>query len=58
MLRWAVTFLVIALVAGVLGFSGIAAGAVDIARILFIVFIALFLIAGTIHALKGRAPPI
>jgi uncharacterized membrane protein YtjA (UPF0391 family) len=35
MLRYAVVFLVVALIAGVLGFGGIASGAVDIARILF-----------------------
>lgn len=57
MLRWALTFLVVAIIAGVLGFGGIAAGAVDIARILFVVFIALFLIAALMHVLKGRSPP-
>jgi uncharacterized membrane protein YtjA (UPF0391 family) len=42
MLRWAVTFFVIAIVAAVLGFGGIAAGASEIARILFFVFLAIF----------------
>lgn len=37
MISWAVTFLIIALIAGVLGLSGIAAAAVDIAWILFVV---------------------
>ncbi len=45
MLKWAVIFFVIALVAAVLGFSGIAAGASEIARILFFVFIAIFLVS-------------
>jgi uncharacterized membrane protein YtjA (UPF0391 family) len=58
MLRYAVIFLVIALIAGVLGFTGIAAGAVEIARIIFFVFIALFILASVMHALKGRTPPI
>lgn len=58
MLRYAVIFFVIALIAGVLGFGGIASGAVEIARILFIVFIALFILAAIMHALKGRSPPI
>ena len=44
MLRYAVIFLVIALIAAVLGFGGIAAGAVDIAKILFFVFIAIAVI--------------
>lgn len=58
MLRWALTFFIIALIAGVLGFSGIAAGAVEIARILFVVFLALFILAAVVHALKGKAPPL
>lgn len=35
MLKWALVFLLISLVAGVLGFTGIAAGAAAIAKILF-----------------------
>jgi uncharacterized membrane protein YtjA (UPF0391 family) len=45
MLGWAVTFLIIALIAGVLGFTGIAGTAVGIAKILFAVFLVLFLIS-------------
>ncbi len=45
MLRWALILLVLALIAGVMGFGGIAATAVGIARILFWIFIALFLLA-------------
>lgn len=41
MLHYAVVFLVIALIAALFGFGGIAAGAVGIAKILFFVFIAL-----------------
>jgi uncharacterized membrane protein YtjA (UPF0391 family) len=44
MLRWAAIFLVIALIAAVFGFGGIAAGAVDIAKILFFVFLVIFVI--------------
>ncbi|MEJ2803446.1 uncharacterized protein DUF1328 [Comamonas sp. BIGb0124] len=39
MLHYAVVFLVIALIAAVFGFGGIAAGAVGIAKVLFFVFI-------------------
>lgn len=39
MLHYAVVFLVIALIAALFGFGGIAAGAVSIAKILFFVFI-------------------
>ena len=42
MLYYTLVFLVVALIAGVLGFTGIAAGAVEIARILFFIFILLF----------------
>ncbi len=42
MLRWAATFFVVAIVAAVLGFGGIAAGASEIARILFFVFLVVF----------------
>ncbi|HKU97380.1 MAG TPA: DUF1328 domain-containing protein [Vineibacter sp.] len=45
MLRWAVVFFVIALVAALFGFGGIAAAATDIARILFIIFLVLFIIS-------------
>ncbi len=44
MLKWAAIFFVIALVAAVFGFGGIAAGAVEIARILFFVFLIVFLV--------------
>jgi uncharacterized membrane protein YtjA (UPF0391 family) len=44
MIRWAVIFLIIGLVAGLLGFTGIAGAAVGIAKILFFVAIAIFLI--------------
>jgi uncharacterized membrane protein YtjA (UPF0391 family) len=45
MLRWAVTFFIIAIIAGVFGFGGIAAAATDMARILFFIFVVLFVLA-------------
>jgi uncharacterized membrane protein YtjA (UPF0391 family) len=45
MLRWTVTFLIIALIAAILGFGGIAAGAESIAKILFFIFVVLFLVS-------------
>ena len=39
MLHYSVVFLVIALIAAVFGFGGIAAGAVEIAKILFVIFV-------------------
>ena len=43
MLYWALVFFIIALVAAVLGFGGIAAVATDMARILFFIFLVMFL---------------
>ena len=41
MLNWAATFFIIAIIAGVLGFTTIAGSAVEIAKILFVVFLVL-----------------
>lgn len=49
MLNYAVTFLIIALIAGVFGFGGVAAAGIDIARILFAVFLVLFLVSLVAH---------
>jgi len=54
MISWAVTFLIIALIAAVLGFTGIAGTAVHIAWILAVVGIVLALVFG----LLGRGPPV
>jgi len=45
MLYYAAVFFVIALIAALFGFGGIAAGAVGIAKILFFVFVVLFAIS-------------
>jgi uncharacterized membrane protein YtjA (UPF0391 family) len=45
MLRWAVIFLVISLIAAAFGFTGISVAAAGIAKVLFFIFITLFLIA-------------
>ena len=50
MLRWTITFLIIALIAAVFGFGNIAAGAAGIAKILFFIFIVLFLLS----IIRGR----
>jgi uncharacterized membrane protein YtjA (UPF0391 family) len=56
MLGWALTFLVIALIAAVLGFGGIAGASAGIAQILFFVFLALFVISLIARAVRGRPP--
>jgi uncharacterized membrane protein YtjA (UPF0391 family) len=45
MLGWTITFLIIALVAAAFGFGGIAVAAAGIAKILFFVFLVLFLVS-------------
>ena len=44
MLRWAVVFLVIGLVAALLGFTGVAGASIAIAKTLFFVFMVIFLV--------------
>jgi uncharacterized membrane protein YtjA (UPF0391 family) len=48
MIGWAITFLVIALIAALLGFGGIAGVAVEAAKIVFFVAVVLFLIAAVV----------
>jgi uncharacterized membrane protein YtjA (UPF0391 family) len=44
MLNYAIVFLVIAIAAGLFGFGGIAAGAVEIAKVLFFIFLLMFVV--------------
>lgn len=44
MLGWSLTFLLIALIAGAMGFGGIAGASVGIAQLLFVLFLALFVV--------------
>lgn len=54
MLHYAVVFFVIALVAALFGFGGIAAGAMDIGKLLFIVFAVLAVASFLVGILRGR----
>jgi len=45
MLRWAIAFAIIALIAGALGFGGLAGTAADIAKFFALLFVVLFVIA-------------
>ncbi|OYX89448.1 MAG: DUF1328 domain-containing protein [Rhizobiales bacterium 17-65-6] len=54
MLGWAVTFLIVALVAAVLGFGGIAGTAIGIAKIIFFVAVVLFLVSAVVGLMRGR----
>ncbi len=44
MLGWAIAFLVLAIIATIFGFAGIAAAAVGIAKALFVIFLVLFVV--------------
>lgn len=44
LLSWAITFLIIALIAAVFGFGFVAGTSIEIAKILFYIFVALFVI--------------
>jgi uncharacterized membrane protein YtjA (UPF0391 family) len=58
MMNWAVTFLIVALIAAVLGFGGIAGSAVEIAKIIFFVAIVLFVVSAVIGMVNGKTPRI
>ncbi len=54
MLYYAAVFFVIAIIAGVFGFGGIAVGAAEIARILFFIFLVIFLVSLIMGIGKNR----
>jgi uncharacterized membrane protein YtjA (UPF0391 family) len=56
MLGWALTFLVIALIAAALGFGGIAGAAAGLAKIIFVIFLVLLLISLVMHVSRGAVP--
>jgi uncharacterized membrane protein YtjA (UPF0391 family) len=58
MLGWALTFLIVALIAAVLGFGGIAGLSVEIAKIIFFVAVVLFLISALVGLFRGRTPTV
>ena len=58
MLGWALTFLILALVAGCLGFFGLAGVAGGIAKLLLFAFAVLFLISALAGTFRGKAPSI
>ncbi|MFO0850552.1 MAG: DUF1328 domain-containing protein [Gemmataceae bacterium] len=56
MLRMALAFLVVALIAAFFGFGMVADLSYDIAKLLFVVFLVLAVIAFASSAFRGRAP--
>jgi len=55
MLSWALVFFVLALVAAAFGFGGIAGASASIAQILFVIFLALTVLAFIVRAIQGRS---
>ncbi len=53
MLKWALFFFVISIVAGIFGFTGIAAGAAEVARILFFPFVLVWVVLLLLVAMAG-----
>jgi uncharacterized membrane protein YtjA (UPF0391 family) len=54
MLSWVVTFLVIALIAALLGFGGIAGVSIELAKVVFFIAIVLFLVSAVFGMARGR----
>ena len=57
MLSWSVIFFAIAILAALLGFTGIAAGAAWIAQVIFVVFIIAFAVGLIRDLARERRPP-
>jgi uncharacterized membrane protein YtjA (UPF0391 family) len=55
MLSWVVTFLIVALIAGILGFGGIAGVSIEIAKTIFFIAVILFLISAVVGVVRGRS---
>jgi len=58
MLHAVITFLVLAIIAGALGFTGVEIISIDIARILFFIFLILFVLSLFANIFRGKRPPI
>jgi uncharacterized membrane protein YtjA (UPF0391 family) len=57
MLGWALTFFLVAILAGILGFGGIAFASVEIARVLFFLFLVGFVVTLILHLFGRRSFP-
>jgi uncharacterized membrane protein YtjA (UPF0391 family) len=57
MLSWSLAFFIVAIIAAVFGFGGIATGAAEIARVCFFFFIVIFAVTLIYGLVTGRKPP-
>ena len=60
MLRWSLGFFIVAIIAAVFGFGGIASGASELARICFFFFVVIFVVSLVYGLATGRkiSPPL
>ncbi|MGB7259157.1 MAG: DUF1328 domain-containing protein [Pseudolabrys sp.] len=58
MFGWAITFLIVALIAAFLGFGGIAGFAIEAAKLVFFVALILFAISAVVGLVRGRRPTV
>jgi uncharacterized membrane protein YtjA (UPF0391 family) len=56
MLHWTIVFLILALIAGFLGFGAVAGTAAAIAKVFFFVFLVLLAVSFLSNTLRGKAP--
>lgn len=57
MLSWPLSFLIIAIIAALLGFTGIAGAAIELAKIVFFVALLLFVITAIAGFFRRRPAP-
>ncbi|HEU0118849.1 MAG TPA: DUF1328 domain-containing protein [Alphaproteobacteria bacterium] len=57
MLNWVITFFLLAVVAAVLGFAGLAGTFAEIAKFLAVLFVVLFIVSLIYSMITGRRPP-
>ena len=58
MLHAVITFLILAIIAGALGFTGVEIISIEIARLLFFIFLILFILSLVANIFRGKRPPL
>jgi len=57
MFSWAVTFFILAVIAGILGFGGLAGTFAGAAKLLFVAFVILLIVSAVVNAIRGKNNP-
>lgn len=58
MLRWAAAFFILAIIAAIFGFGGIAVASAGVAKLLFFLFLIVFAVSLIMGLASGRHPPV